>query len=62
MINTSKTDVGLLVPRSSAYSRKVLAATFDTHIDDLPDFPFTKVDPLIVNRRNPLDGHGVGER
>jgi oxalate decarboxylase len=45
----------------SAYSRKVLAATFDTHIDDLPDFPFTKADPLIVNRLNPLDAHGVGE-
>jgi oxalate decarboxylase len=40
---------------ASAYSRKVLAATFDTHIDDLPDFPFTKADPLIVNRCNPLD-------
>jgi oxalate decarboxylase len=45
----------------SAYSRKVLSATFDTHIDDLPDFPFTKADPLIVNRRNPLDAHAVGE-
>jgi hypothetical protein len=39
----------------SAYSREVLAATFNTHIDDLPDFPFTKADPLIVGRRNPLD-------
>jgi len=39
----------------SAYSREVLAATFNTHIDDLPDFPFTKSDPLIVNRHNPLD-------
>jgi oxalate decarboxylase len=40
---------------------KVLAAMFDTHIDDLPDFPFTKADPLIVNRLNPLDAHAVGE-
>jgi len=39
----------------SAYSREVLAATFNTHIDDLPDFPFTKADTLIVGRRNPLD-------
>lgn len=39
----------------SAYSREVLAATFNTHIDDLPDFPFTKADPLIVTRNNPLD-------
>ena len=38
----------------SAYSREVLAATFNTHIDDLPSFPFTKADPLIVNRRNPV--------
>ena len=25
------------------------------HIDDLPAFPFTKTDPLIVNRCNPVD-------
>ena len=46
---------------ASAYSREVLAATFNVHIDDLPNFPFTKADPLIVNRRNPLDAHAVGE-
>jgi oxalate decarboxylase len=45
----------------SAYSREVRAATFDTHIDDLPDFPFTKEDPLIVARRNPVDAKAVGE-
>ncbi|ORA11058.1 cupin domain-containing protein [Mycobacterium asiaticum] len=45
----------------SAYPRRVLAAAFDTHIDDLPDFPFTKADPLIVNRLNPLDARAVGE-
>jgi len=39
----------------------VLAATFDTRIDDLPNFPLTKADPLIVNRLNPLDAHAVGE-
>ena len=39
----------------SAYSREVLAATFNVHIDDLPDFPFTNSDPLIVNRVNPVD-------
>ena len=32
-----------------------LAATFNVHIDDLPDFPFTNSDPLIVNRVNPVD-------
>ena len=40
---------------ASAYSREVLAATFNMHIDDLPAFPFTKADPLIVNRVNPVD-------
>jgi oxalate decarboxylase len=40
----------------------VLAAAFDTHVDDLPNFPFTKADPLIVNRTNPLDAHALGER
>ncbi|MCV7150281.1 cupin domain-containing protein [Mycolicibacterium pyrenivorans] len=40
---------------ASAYSREVLAAAFDTHIDDLPNFPFTPADPLIVKRTNPVD-------
>ena len=40
---------------ASAYSRQVLAAAFDTHLDDLPDFPLTTADPLIVPRRNPVD-------
>jgi oxalate decarboxylase len=40
---------------ASAYSRKVLAAAFDTHVDDLPVFPFTPADPLIVGRINPVD-------
>lgn len=40
---------------ASAYSREVLAAAFNTHIDDLPEFPFTPVDPLVVDRINPVD-------
>ncbi|MGE2720452.1 cupin domain-containing protein [Mycolicibacterium celeriflavum] len=40
---------------ASAYSREVLAAAFNTHIDDLPNFPFTPIDPLIVERKNPVD-------
>jgi oxalate decarboxylase len=40
---------------ASAYSREVLAATFNTHIDDLPNFPFTPADPLIVRKSNPVD-------
>ncbi|WP_327118672.1 cupin domain-containing protein [Nocardia sp. NBC_01730] len=38
----------------SAYSRKVLAATFGITLDELPDLPFTPTDPLIVTRNNPL--------
>jgi len=38
---------------ASAYSREVLAAAFNTHVDDLPNFPFTPADPLIVGRTNP---------
>ena len=45
----------------SAYSREVLAATFNVHIDDLPNFPFTNADPLIVTRNNPVDAHAMGE-
>lgn len=40
---------------ASAYSREVLAAAFNTHIDDLPNFPFAPIDPLIVERKNPVD-------
>lgn len=47
-------DIGFRAS-ASAYSREVLAATFHTHIDDLPTFPFTPADPLIVQRSNPLD-------
>lgn len=39
----------------SAYSREVLAATFGTHLENLPAFPFTPHDPLIVSRTNALD-------
>ena len=46
---------------ASAYSREVLAATFNMHIGDLPEFPFTKSDPLIVTRNNPVDEYAVGE-
>jgi oxalate decarboxylase len=31
------------------------------NFDDLPDFPFTPADPLIVNRINPIDARAVGE-
>ena len=38
---------------ASAYSREVLAATFNTHIDDLPDFPFTSVGPASRHPQQP---------
>jgi oxalate decarboxylase len=40
----------------------VLAATFNMHIDELPNFPFTKTDPPIVTRSNPVDEYAMGER
>jgi oxalate decarboxylase len=40
---------------ASAFSREVLAATFDVPERLLPAFPFTPEDPLIVPRRNPVD-------
>jgi oxalate decarboxylase len=46
---------------ASAYSREVLAVAFNTHIDDLPQFPFTPADPLIVTKTNPVDAQGIGQ-
>jgi oxalate decarboxylase len=57
---TTPGDIGYRAS-ASAYSREVLAATFNVHIDDLPEFPFTKADPLIVTRNNPVDAHAMGE-
>lgn len=37
---------------ASAFSREVLAAMFDIPERELPEFPFTPIDPLIVQRRN----------
>jgi len=45
--------------RSSAFSREVLAASFNTPERDFPQFPFTPVDPLIVARPNPRDPAGA---
>jgi oxalate decarboxylase len=47
-------DVGYRAT-ATAFSREVLAATFDIPERDLPEFPFTPVDPLIVSRTNPRD-------
>jgi oxalate decarboxylase len=40
---------------ASAFSREALAAGFGLRERDLPQFPFTPVDPLIVARVNPVD-------
>ena len=40
---------------ASAYSREVLSSAFGVRERDLPAFPFTPVDPLIVERVNPRD-------
>lgn len=47
-------DVGYRAT-ASAFSREVLSASFGVPEAQLPSFPFTPVDPLIVGRRNPLD-------
>lgn len=40
---------------ASAFSRQALSAAFEIPERDLPQLPFTPVDPLIVARTNPLD-------
>jgi oxalate decarboxylase len=40
---------------ASAFSREVLSAAFGVPEAQLPRFPFTPVDPLIVGRVNPVD-------
>lgn len=51
---TSPGDVGY---RSlvNVYPRSVLAAAFGMKESDLPAFPFTEIDPLLVPRINPID-------
>ncbi|MCB5906156.1 cupin domain-containing protein [Streptomyces sp. SF28] len=46
-------DVGYRAT-ATAFSSEVLAATFDLPERELPQFPFTPQDPLIVSRRNPI--------
>ncbi|MFC8933824.1 cupin domain-containing protein [Rhodococcus sp. NPDC057135] len=40
---------------ASAFSRSVLSASFGVPERELPHFPFTPIDPLIVSRNNPID-------
>jgi oxalate decarboxylase len=40
---------------ASAFSHEALAAGFGIRERDLPQFPFTPIDPLIVARHNPVD-------
>lgn len=40
---------------ASVFSREVLAASFGVPQSQLPQFPFTPIDPLIVSRPNPVD-------
>lgn len=39
----------------NVFPRSVIAADFGMKKCDLPDFPFTEIDPLLVPRRNPTD-------
>ena len=47
-------DIGFRAS-ASVFSREVLAASFGVTEAELPEFPFTPIDPLIVGRPNPLD-------
>jgi oxalate decarboxylase len=47
-------DIGFRAS-ASAFSRRTLASVFGLSEEELPRFPFTPVDPLIVERKNPLD-------
>jgi len=38
-----------------AFPREVLAASFGMSEPELPQFPFTEIDTLLVNRLNPID-------
>ena len=40
---------------ATAFSARTLAAVFGVGEHELPDFPFTPIDPLIVSRENPVD-------
>ena len=40
---------------ASALSSRALASTFGVSEEELPSFPFTPADPLIVSRKNPVD-------
>ena len=50
-------DVGYRAT-ATAFSREALAAGFGIRERDLPQFPFTPIDPLIVGRHNPVDPVG----
>jgi oxalate decarboxylase len=43
-------------------SPRFLCDESDLAYSYLPQFPFTKTDPLIVTRSNPVDEYAVGER
>ena len=58
---TSLTD-GEIVEQSDLGSiTHVTADGSRRHARHLPNFPFTKVDPLIVTRNNPVDEHAMGK-
>ncbi|HWL69701.1 MAG TPA: cupin domain-containing protein [Geminicoccus sp.] len=57
LIFFDRTDPGDIGYRSliNVYPRDLLAAAFGMAEADLPDFPFTEIDPLLVPRANPVD-------
>jgi len=57
LIFFDRTEPGDVGYRSliNIYPRHLLAAAFGVSEDNLPDFPFTESDPLLVPRTNPID-------
>ena len=47
-------DIGFRAS-GSVFSREVLAASFGVAESELPQLPFTPIDPLIVGKPNPSD-------
>ncbi|KAJ5721965.1 RmlC-like cupin [Penicillium malachiteum] len=41
---------------ATAMSRQTMASTLEVAEENLPEFPFTIKDPLIVGKKNPVDG------
>ena len=58
---TSLTDSEIVEQSDLGSITHVTADGSRRHARHLPNFPFTKVDPLIVTRNNPVDEDAMGK-